>query len=139
MSSLQCSRVWYDWNSRGNARLWCQANIHPSPLHHRITYIKLNHICTKRWRLHGSIDRCLDGAAMQFASFYHIFPQSPDSMDRRGAFHYILINTSGFRKVCLFLLNHLNSSCHSIIYIAIKRKGRNFVAVLFFSASNTYS
>jgi hypothetical protein len=34
------------------------------PTHQRITYIKLNHICTKRWRLHGSIDRCLDGTAI---------------------------------------------------------------------------
>ena len=36
----------------------------PTPPRQRITYIKLNHICTKRWKLHGSIDRCLDGASI---------------------------------------------------------------------------
>jgi len=46
--------------------------------------------------------------ALQFASFYHIFSQSPESMERRSTFHYILINTASFTKINLLLPNHLN-------------------------------
>lgn len=46
--------------------------------------------------------------ALQFASFYRIFSQSPESMERRSAFHYILINTTSFTKISLLLPNHLN-------------------------------
>ena len=45
--------------------------------------------------------------ALQFASFYHIFSQSPESMERSSTFHYILINTTSLQKISLLLPNHL--------------------------------
>jgi hypothetical protein len=49
--------------------------------------------------------------ALQFAGFYHIFSQSPESMERRSTVHYTLINTTtSFTKIGLLLPNHLNLS-----------------------------